>query len=115
MLERLYKQKIIRDFLSLFTENYWKHLITSLLEYGIIIFNRHHKVATLSPEDLISLIEKIKIDENIQDNKKTGSKQKYLKKTCPNNSDDEKKSEEKLHTEKPKQRENKGLRSISKK
>jgi len=115
MLERLCKQKIIRDFLSLFTENLWKQLITSLLEYGIIIFNRHHKVATLSPEDIIGLIEKIKIDENIHDKKKTGSKQKFLNQNNNINLDDEKKSEEKIKIDKPNLQENKGTGSISKK
>lgn len=76
MLENLCKRKIIRDFLSLFTENYWKQLVATMLEYGIIMFNKHHKVASLTPEDIISLIEKLKLDENVNEKKRTSSRGK---------------------------------------
>ncbi len=60
MIEMLYKKKIIRDFLSLFTENYWKQLIVSIVEYGIINFKKHHNIAALTPEEIIQVVEILK-------------------------------------------------------
>lgn len=68
----LYKKKIIRDFLSLFTENYWKQLIVSIVEYGIINFKKHHNIASLTPEEIIQVVESLKKDENLVDKKKSG-------------------------------------------
>ena len=65
MIEVLYKKKIIRDFLSLFTENYWKQLIGYMLEYSIITFKKHHNIASLTPEDIMGIIDKMKKDENL--------------------------------------------------
>lgn len=70
MMELLYKKKIIRDFLSLFTENYWKQLITSIVEYGIINFKKHHNIASLTPDEIIQIVESLKKDENLEDKKK---------------------------------------------
>jgi hypothetical protein len=70
MKELLYKKKIIRDFLSLFTENHWNQLITSLLEYAIINFKKHHSVASLSPEDIVNIVETLKKEENLSEKKK---------------------------------------------
>jgi hypothetical protein len=69
MIEVLYKKKVIRDFLSLFTENYWKQLIGYILEYGIITFKKHHNVASLSPEDIFQIIDKMKKDDNLEEKK----------------------------------------------
>ncbi len=66
----LYKKKIIRDFLSLFTENYWKQLVSVILEYGIINFKKHHNIASLTPEEIIAIVESLKKDENLSDKKK---------------------------------------------
>jgi hypothetical protein len=71
MIEVLYKKKIIRDFLSLFTENYWKQLIGYILEYGIITFKKHHNIASMSPEDITQIIDKLKRDENLEEKKMT--------------------------------------------
>jgi hypothetical protein len=71
MIEVLYKKKIIRDFLSLFTENYWKQLIGYMLEYGIITFKKHHNIASMSPEDITQIIDKMKRDENLEEKKMT--------------------------------------------
>jgi hypothetical protein len=71
MIEMLYKKKIIRDFLSLFTENYWKQLISCILEYGIINFKKHHNIASLTPEDIIAVVESLKKEENLVDKKRT--------------------------------------------
>lgn len=67
----LYKKKIIRDFLSLFTENYWKQLISCILEYGIINFKKHHNIASLIPEEIIAIVESLKKEENLVDKKKS--------------------------------------------
>jgi len=117
MLELLCKKKTIRDFLSLFTENYWKQLITSMLEYGIIIFSKHHKVATLIPEDLIAIVEKLKVGEDVHDKKKSTSKTKFFSpnKNNKTNSVNSYKHEGKINSVKSKQRANKGIRSVSKK
>jgi hypothetical protein len=71
MIEVLYKKKVIRDFLSLFTENYWKQLIGYLLEYGIIVFKKHHNINSMSPEDITQIIDKMKRDENLEEKKMT--------------------------------------------
>lgn len=70
MIELLYKKKIIRDFLSLFTENYWKQLISSMLEYSIINFKKHHNIASMTPEDILNVVESLKKDENLIEKKK---------------------------------------------
>ena len=80
MLGQLFKRRIIRDFLSLFSESYWKELIALLLEYGIIEFNKNYKISTLTPEDIINNIEKIKKEENIKLKKNTDTRVKSLEK-----------------------------------
>ncbi len=39
-MEILYKKKVIRDFLSLYSESSWTQLVSHLLEYGIILFKK---------------------------------------------------------------------------
>lgn len=70
MIEFLYKKKVIRDYLSLFTENFWKNLISAMLEYGIIQFKKHHNIASLTPEDIFNIVDKLKKDENLVERKK---------------------------------------------
>ena len=65
MIELLYKKKIIRDFLSLFTENHWKQLISSLVEFGIINLKKQHKIASLTAEEIIQIVENLKQGENL--------------------------------------------------
>ena len=64
MIEQLYKKKIIRDFLSLFTENKWKTLISSILEYGILKLKKNYNIASLTADDILNLIEDVKKAEN---------------------------------------------------
>ena len=71
MLEKLYKKKVIRSFLSLYSEKYWTQLVTHILEYGIILFKKKYTVSALSPEDICQIVEGLKKDEHIYDNIKT--------------------------------------------
>ena len=58
MIELLYKRKIIRDFLSLFSDAKWKQIITATLEYGILQLKANGSLASMSLEDIISLVGK---------------------------------------------------------
>ena len=71
MLEKLYKKKVIRSFLSLYSEKYWTQLVSHILEYGIILFKKKYTVSALSPEDICQIVESLKKDEHIYDNIKT--------------------------------------------
>ena len=71
MLEKLYKKKVIRSFLSLYSEKYWTQLVTHILEYGIILFKKKYTISALSPEDICQIVEGLKKDEHIYDNIKT--------------------------------------------
>jgi len=64
MIEDLYKVKIIRDFLSLFSDNKWKYIISLTLEYGILNLRKNHNIASLSLEDLEIINNNIKEEEN---------------------------------------------------
>ena len=69
MMEILYKKKVIRDFLSLYSESSWTQLVSHILEYGIILFKKKFNVAALSPEDIYKIVENFKNDEHIYDKK----------------------------------------------
>jgi hypothetical protein len=60
MIEDLYKRKTIRDYLSLFSESRWKHLIPLTLEYGIMNLRKSTNITSLSLEDLAMMIEDMK-------------------------------------------------------
>lgn len=64
MIEEFYKKKVIRDFLSLFSETKWKELIFLCLEYGIIFLKRNYNVASLSLDDLNNILDDLKEEEN---------------------------------------------------
>jgi N-methylhydantoinase A/oxoprolinase/acetone carboxylase beta subunit len=64
MIEEFYKKKVIRDFLSLFSETKWKELIFLCLEYGIILLKRNYNVASLSLDDLNNIMDDLKEEEN---------------------------------------------------
>lgn len=63
MIEELYKKKIIRDFLSLFSESKWKELLFLSIEYGIILLKRNYNVASLSLDDLNTILDDLKDEE----------------------------------------------------
>jgi len=56
MIDQLYKRKIIRDFLSLFSDNKWNQLITITLEYGILMLKSNYNLASLSLDDITSFV-----------------------------------------------------------
>jgi len=56
MLEDLYKIKIIRDFLRLFSEHKWKSLITNVLQLGILHLKTHHQLNNLSLDEIIDIL-----------------------------------------------------------
>ena len=64
MIEELYKKKVIRDFLSLFSESKWKELIFLSIEYGVILLKRNFNVASLSLDDLCTIVDDLKEEEN---------------------------------------------------
>ncbi len=64
MIEEFYKKKIIRDFLSLFSESKWKQLLFLLVEYGILQLRKDYNVASMSLEDIHSIIDDLKEQEN---------------------------------------------------
>jgi hypothetical protein len=64
MIEEFYKKKIIRDFLSLFSESKWKELLFLLVEYGILQLRKDHNVASMSIDDLNNIIDDLKEEEN---------------------------------------------------
>jgi hypothetical protein len=69
MIEQFYKKKLIRDFISLFTETKWEEVLIFLAEYGVISLKRNFNIASLSLEDLSSIIEDLK-DEDKKNAKK---------------------------------------------
>ena len=64
MIEEFYKKKIIRDFLSLFSECKWKELLFLLVEFGILQLRKDYNVASMSLDDLNNIIDDLKEDEN---------------------------------------------------
>lgn len=68
MIEILYKKKLIRDFLSLFSQDKWSNIIVCLVEYSIIMMKKTNiNPSLLSYEDLINLLEEFKIEMKIID------------------------------------------------
>ena len=63
MIEQFYKKKLIRDFISLFTETKWEEVLIFLAEYGVISLKRNFNIASLSLEDLSSIIEDLKDED----------------------------------------------------
>ncbi len=56
MIDQLYKKKIIRDFLSLFSDNKWNQLISITLEYGILMLKSNYNLASLSVDDINNFV-----------------------------------------------------------
>jgi hypothetical protein len=64
MIEEFYKRKLIRDFLSLFSENKWKELLFLLVEYAIIQLKRNYNVGSLSLDDIITILDDLKEEDS---------------------------------------------------
>ena len=68
-MEEFYKKKIIRDFLSLFSESKWKNLSILLIEYAILTLRKNYQVSSLSLEDIEELVNDM-IEEEERNKKK---------------------------------------------
>jgi len=77
MIEEFYKRKIIRDFLSLFSENKWKELLFLLVEYGVIHLKRNINVASMSLDDFNTIVDDLKEEENKRLKKNMKKLEKY--------------------------------------
>jgi hypothetical protein len=60
MIEDLYKKKVIRDYLSLFSENKWKKLIPLTLEHGILNLQNKTNITSLSLDHIYQMNETIR-------------------------------------------------------
>ena len=68
-MEEFYKKKVIRDFLSLFSESKWKNLCILCLEYGILQLKKNYQISSLSMEDIDQFVDDL-IEEDAKKQKK---------------------------------------------
>ena len=68
-MEEFYKKKIIRDFLTLFSESKWKNLCILCMEYGILMLKQKYQVSSLSMEDIEEFVNDL-IEEESKKNQK---------------------------------------------
>ena len=68
-MEEFYKKKIIRDFLTLFSESKWKNLCILCMEYGILMLKQKYQVSSLSMEDIEEFVNDL-IEEETKKNQK---------------------------------------------
>ena len=68
-MEEFYKKKIIRDFLTLFSESKWKNLCILCMEYGILNLKQKYQVSSLSMEDIEDFVNDL-IEEESKKNQK---------------------------------------------
>jgi len=72
-MEDFYKKKIIRDFLSLFSQSKWKNLCTYLIEYAILLLKKNYQISSLSLEDIEGFVDEL-IEEQERNRKKNYKK-----------------------------------------
>ena len=68
-MEEFYKKKIIRDFLTLFSESKWKNLCILCLEYGVLTLKQKYQISSLSMEDIEEFVNDL-IEEESKKNQK---------------------------------------------
>ena len=68
-MEEFYKKKIIRDFLTLFSESKWKNLCILCMEYGVLMLKQKYQVSSLSMEDIEEVVNDL-IEEETKKNQK---------------------------------------------
>ena len=68
-MEEFYKKKIIRDFLTLFSESKWKNLCILCMEYGILTLKQKYQISSLSMEDIEEFVNDL-IEEESKKNQK---------------------------------------------
>ena len=80
-MEEFYKKKIIRDFLTLFSESKWKNLCILCMEYGILMLKQKYQISSLSMEDIEEFVNDLIEEEN----KKNQKNLKKLRKDIASN------------------------------
>ena len=80
-MEEFYKKKIIRDFLTLFSESKWKNLCILCIEYGILMLKQKYQISSLSMEDIEEFVNDLIEEEN----KKNQKNLKKLRKDIASN------------------------------
>jgi hypothetical protein len=83
MIDEFFKKKIIRDFLSLFSESKCKELIFLLLEYGIIEMRKNYNVASLSLDDINNIVDELKEEETKRMKQNLKKLEKFPKNKSP--------------------------------
>ena len=68
-MEDFYKKKIIRDFLTLFSESKWKNLCILCMEYGVLTLKQKYQISSLSMEDIEEFVNDL-IEEESKKNQK---------------------------------------------
>ena len=68
-MEEFYKKKIIRDFLTLFSESKWKNLCILCMEYGVLTLKQKYQISSLSMEDIEEFVNEL-IEEESKKNQK---------------------------------------------
>ena len=84
-MEEFYKKKVIRDFLSLFSESKWKNLCILCLEYGILTLKKNYQISSLSMEDIDQFVDDL-IEEDAKKQKKNLRKFDITKQNTSNHS-----------------------------
>ena len=84
-MEEFYKKKVIRDFLSLFSESKWKNLCILCLEYGILTLKKNYQISSLSMEDIDHFVDDL-IEEDAKKQKKNLRKFDITKQNTSNHS-----------------------------
>ena len=68
-MEEFYKNKIIRNFLTLFSESKWKNLCILCMEYGVLTLKTKYQISSLSMEDIEEFVNDL-IEEEKKKNQK---------------------------------------------
>lgn len=84
-MEEFYKKKIIRDFLSLFSESKWKNLCILCIEYGILQLKKNYQISSLSMDDIEQFVDDL-IEEDAKKQKKNLRKFGVAKQNTSSNS-----------------------------
>lgn len=55
-LEKLLRRKVIKDFLSSYSEGKWESLIQTTLEIGLVYLEKNYNISKLSLENLQNIL-----------------------------------------------------------
>ena len=76
MIENCLRHKIIRDFLSHYTENRWKDLIPSLIEIGILNLQKSFNKILFTNEEIKKVLRHLQISQIEKDKEKNRKRKK---------------------------------------